>query len=157
MDGFMLSAFADEISSELKIQMDVLDKYNIKYIEMENVNGVNVVSHSISSIKEIKQQLDGRGFRISAGRSSPIGKIKITDRFEPHLDLFRHTLEIADILETKYVRMFSFYIPTGEHPDDYFDEIMERWHAFKETAKNTNIVLLHENEKNIYGVLLKDV
>jgi sugar phosphate isomerase/epimerase len=150
MSRFILSAFADEINPNLKIQMDVLDRYGIKHIEMRGVNGKNLVEYSLDEVKEIKKQLDDRGFKVSAV-GSPIGKIMITDDFAPHLDLFKHTLEIAKILEAGYIRMFSFFIPQGQNPDTYRDEVMGRWAEFIRAAQGTGLVLLHENEKDIYG------
>ena len=150
MSRFILSAFADEIDPGLDVQMDVLEQHGISYIEMRGVNGKNITQHSPEEVKGIKKQLDKRGFRISAV-GSPIGKINITDDFGPHLELFRHTLEIAKILETRYIRMFSFYIPEGEKPETYRDEVMDRWRRFLDAAEGTGITLLHENEKGIYG------
>lgn len=150
MSNFILSAFADEIDPDLKVQMDVLDDHDIKHIEMRGVNGKNLVEHSLEEVREIKRQLDERGFKISA-IGSPIGKISITDDFGPHLELFKHTLEIAQILDTDYIRMFSFYIPEGEMAEDYRDEVLRRWKEFINAAKGTGIILLHENEKGIYG------
>ena len=126
--------------------MDVLEQHGIKYIEMRGVNGKNLVQHSLDDVKEIKRQLDNRGFKISAV-GSPIGKIKITDDFQPHLDLFKHTLEIANILETNYIRMFSFFMPRGENPDVYRDEVMKRWYQFIKAAEGFSVVLLHETKK----------
>ncbi len=150
MGKFIFSAFADEIDPMLSVQMDELDRYGIKYIEMRGVNGKNLVQHSLEEVKEIKKQLDERGFKVSAV-GSPIGKIKITDDFGPHLDLFRHTVEIAKILETKYIRMFSFFIPEGEDPAKYRDEVLERWQKFIEASEGSGLILVHENEKDIYG------
>lgn len=150
MDNFILSAFADEIDMDLKTQMDVLEQHGIKYIEMRGVNGKNIAEVTISEAEEIKKQLDRRGFKLSA-LGSPIGKIKITDDFEPHLQTFKHLLELAKILNTKYIRMFSFFIPKGEDANRYKNEVVRRWKAFLEAAKNYDIILLHENEKNIYG------
>ncbi len=150
MSRFVLSAFADEIDQDLKVQMDTLEKNDIKHIEIRGVNGKGVVTYSLDEVREIKRELDKRGFKISAV-GSPIGKIGIRDDFKPHLELFRHTLDIADILQTRYIRMFSFYIPKGQSPDNYRDEVMERWSEFVKAAKGRGIVLLHENEKNIYG------
>lgn len=150
MSKFILSAFADEIDPMLTTQMDVLDKHDISFIEMRGVNGKNLVQHSLEEVKEIKKQLDMRGFKISAV-ASPIGKIKITDEFAPHLELFRHTIEIAKILETKYIRMFSFFIPEGMNAHVYRDEVMKRWSQFIKAAKGAGLTLLHENEKEIYG------
>jgi sugar phosphate isomerase/epimerase len=147
---FTLSAFADEIDPNLKVQMDVLDQHGIKFIEMRGVNGQNLTSCTLEQAKEIKKQLDDRGFRLSAV-GSPVGKIKITDDFAPHLELFKHTLEIAGIMETNYIRMFSFFMPKGEDPANYRDEVLERWGAFVQAAEGSGITLLHENEKDIYG------
>lgn len=150
MSKFILSAFADEIDSDLKTQMDVLDQHGIKHIEMRGVNGKTLVYYSLEEVREIKRQLDERGFKLSA-IGSPIGKINITDDFAPHLELFKHTLEIAKIMECKYIRMFSFFIPNGEDPAKYRDEVINRWRQFIKAAEDTGIILLHENEKDIYG------
>ncbi len=150
MAKFILSAFADEIDADLKTQMNVLDEHGIQYIEMRGVNGKNLTQYSLEEVHTIKKQLDARGFKLSSV-GSPIGKIKITDDFAPHLELFKHTLEIARIMETQYIRMFSFFIPEGEFPAQYRDEVMNRWRQFIEVAKGSGITLLHENEKEIYG------
>ena len=150
MGRFVLSAFADEIADDLKTQMDVLDEHGIKYIEIRGVNGKNITDHSLDEARAIKRQLDARGFKISAV-GSPIGKIKITDDFAPHLELFKHTIRIARILETKYVRMFSFYMPEKEEHSKYRNEVLKRWKEFIAEAEGWGLTLLHENEKDIYG------
>lgn len=150
MSKFILSAFADEIDSDLSTQMDVLAQHGINHIEMRGVNGKTIVYYSLDEVREFKRQLDERGFKLSA-LGSPIGKINITDDFEPHLELFKHTLEIAKIMECKYIRMFSFFMPKGENTEKYRDEVIGRWRQFIKTAEGTGIILLHENEKDIYG------
>ncbi len=150
MAEFIISAFADEIDADLKTQMDVLDQHGIKHIEMRGVNGKNLTQYTLEEVKEIKKQLDARGFKISAV-GSPIGKIKITDDFAPHLELFKHTIEIAKILETQYIRMFSFFMPEGDDPAIYRDEVIRRWKEFIRVAEGSGLILLHENEKEIYG------
>lgn len=150
MSNFVLSAFADEIDMDLKTQMDILEKHDIHYIEMRGVNGKCIVEYSLEEVKEIKKSLDKRGFKISS-IGSPIGKILITEDFGPHFQLFKHTLNIAKILDSKYIRMFSFFIPPHESPEKYRAEVMHRWNEFVKAAKDYEIVLLHENEKDIYG------
>lgn len=130
--------------------MDVLEQNGINYIEMRGVNGKNIVQYSASEAKNVKKQLDERGFRISA-IGSPFGKIGIEDDFAPHLELFRHTLELAKILETEYIRLFSFYPTKGGNTADYRDQVMDRFSQFIQAAQGTGITLLHENEKDIYG------
>lgn len=150
MSQFILSAFADEISPWLEQQMDVLDKFSIRYIEMRGVNNRPLVEHSLDEVRQIKQRLDERGFKISSV-GSPIGKILITDDFEPHLALFKHTLEIAKLLQAPFIRMFSFFIAEGDNADNYHDEVVRRWQQFIRAAEPYDVVLLHENEKDIYG------
>lgn len=150
MSRFILSAFGDEISPNLTTQMDVLEQNDIMYIEMRGVNGRSIVQYTAREARDIKKQLDARGFRISA-IGSPFGKIGIEDDFVPHLEMFRHTLELADILDTRYIRVFSFYPPTGADPADHRSQVMDRFSQFIQAASGTGITLLHENEKDIYG------
>lgn len=150
MSRFIISAFGDEISPNLTTQMDILEQNGIRYIEMRGVNGKNIVQYSAAEARDVKKQLDERGFRISA-IGSPFGKIGIEDDFGPHLELFRHTLELAKILETEYIRLFSFYPPKDADPAEYRDKVMDRFSQFIEAAAGTGITLLHENEKDIYG------
>ena len=145
-----ISGFADEICASLDGQIEVIKKLGISQIEMRGVNGRPLVEHSLEEVKAIKEQLDREGITISAV-GSPLGKISITDPFEPHYELFQKTVEIAKILNTKYIRMFSFYIPKGEEAEAYEEAVFERLGAFVEYAKAHDIVLLHENEKGIYG------
>ncbi|WNR43484.1 sugar phosphate isomerase/epimerase family protein [Paenibacillus roseipurpureus] len=150
MGQFQLSAFSDEIGGDLEFQMDVLEQYGIKHIEMRGVNGKGLVQNTREEVLGIKRQLADRGFKLSSV-GSPIGKIKITDDFEPHLELFRYTLEIAEILEAPYIRLFSFFIPEGENPAIYRDEVLRRMSTLVKEAEGTGVTLLHENEAKIYG------
>lgn len=151
MAQFYLSAFADEIDEQLSKQMEVLSQHQIKHIEMRGVNGKNVTELTLAEAKDVRKQLDDNGFSLSAV-GSPIGKIEITDAFAPHLEVYRHTLDLAGILGTDQIRMFSFYMPK-EAGDlaPYRNEVMDRMGQFAELAKSHNITLLHENEKGIYG------
>ncbi|MDI9483297.1 MAG: TIM barrel protein [Bacillota bacterium] len=150
MVKFVLSGFSDEIDKDLNIQISELKRNNINHMEIRGVYGKGIVEYTINEVKEIKKLLDSEGISVSSV-GSPIGKISITDRFKAHLDLFKHTLEIAGILSSNYIRLFSFYIPEGGNPADFRDEVLERFNSFTEAAKGTGIILAHENEKGIYG------
>lgn len=150
MSKFIISAFADEIDQDLSVQMNILAGHNINHIEVRGLNGKNISSYTVGEIKEIKRQLDSSNFKISA-IGSPIGKIKITDDMEPELEKFKNILETARILETDYIRIFSFFVPQDEAAAIYKDEVLSRFTKYIEIAKGSGITLLHENEKNIYG------
>lgn len=150
MNPFIVSAFADEIDPQLSVQMDVLENLGISHIEMRGVDGTNIADLTLEQGKGIKKRLDAKGFHVSA-LGSPIGKISITEPFEAHMSKFCHVLDLAEILQTKYIRLFSFFIPEGQDPDCFREAVLERMQAFIQEAEKRKIVLLHENEKDIYG------
>ncbi|MFT4006029.1 MAG: TIM barrel protein, partial [Lacrimispora sp.] len=145
-DGIHLSGFADEIDMDLGKQIEVLKKLNMQYVEMRGVNGKGLVEYSMDEVKEIKRQLDGSGIRLSSV-GSPIGKIQITDDFAPHMELYKHTVEIAHEMETPYIRMFSFFMPKDESYEPYRGKVMEQLGQLADYAKANKVILLHENEK----------
>ncbi len=149
-----ISGFADEIDKDVDKQIALLKKLGISYVEFRSGDGKGVADYTEEEAKALKQKFDANGISISA-IGSPIGKISITDPFEPHLEKLRHVIKLAKIWETKYIRMFSFFIPNGENADDYREEVMRRMEAMVACAKEEDVVLLHENEKDIYGDLAK--
>ena len=57
MAQFIISAFADEIAQDLQTQMDVLEEYGVRYIEMRGVNGKGLVTYPLDEVREIKSGL----------------------------------------------------------------------------------------------------
>ena len=147
---FTLSAFADEVSSDFTEQMDILEAEGVKHIEMRGILGKNVIELTDDEAKSVKKMMDDRGFALSAV-GSPIGKIKISDDFDEHLDKFKRTVELAEALDAPYIRLFSYFIPEDDDPAKYRDEVMRRMRAKVDAAKDSKVILLHENERHIYG------
>ena len=144
-----ISGFADEIAQELDVQIEAVSRLGIQYIEMRGVDGNNLIYHPDAKVKEIKQKLEDAGIKLSA-LGSPLGKIGIEDPFEPHFEEFKRACEIAHRMDTKNIRMFSFYIPEGKEKE-YKGKVFDRLGRFADYAGRNDIVLLHENEKGIYG------
>jgi sugar phosphate isomerase/epimerase len=145
-----LTGFADEISPDLDEQLDTLAAEQMRYLELRGVWGKNVLKLSDDELRQVKATLDDRGVKVSS-IGSPIGKIKIGDDFAPHLEEFRRTLYCARALEAPFIRIFSFFIPQGDDPAKYRDEVIARLGAIAKEAEGHNVTLLHENEKEIYG------
>lgn len=143
-------AFADEASAMMDGQISAMKRNGLQGLEIRGVDGVFVSDISLEKAKEVKAKLDDAGL-ITWSVGSPIGKIFINEDFQTHLDKLKHTLEIANILQTKYLRMFSFFMPENEDPDAYRNAVMDRLGAMAEVAAPTGIALCHENEKGIYG------
>jgi len=148
--GFTLTGFADEIDSDLETQLSVLESLDIEHIEVRSVGAQNVLDLDDDEIESVKAELDSRGFTVSS-IGSPIGKVDVTDPFEPHLERFERAMDVAERFETKYIRLFSYYIPEGEDPADYRDEVLRRMRRKAELAEERGLVLLNENEKDLYG------
>lgn len=150
MKQFQLAAFADEAGSLLSEQITAMRRHDIPYLEIRGVDGQSIAALSCDKAREVRKKLDDAGIMVwSLG--SPYGKIDIREAFAPHLDAFRHGLELADILGAGHIRLFSFYIPAGERPAAFRDDVMERLSRFVDAAAGSGITLCHENEKGIYG------
>src|SRR5437868_10474734 len=122
---YRLSAFGDEISSDIQIQLDVLLDNGIQYCALRGANNKNVMDLEDFQIKLIKQQFNNRGVHFSCV-GSPVGKIKITDPFEPELQRLKRASVIAKAIEARAVRIFSFFMPPGEDPSKYKKEVLAR-------------------------------
>ena len=145
-----LTGFADEISPELEVQLETLAQESMGYMELRSVWNTNVLDLSDDELDRVKSATAQRGIRISS-IGSPIGKVPVTEPFKPHLERFRRALRAADMMEAPYVRVFSFFIPEGQEPGHYREEVIDRMGIMAGEAKASGITLLHENEKEIYG------
>lgn len=150
MAKYILSAFADEVTSVFEDQLKYVNKQGIGYIELRNLDGTNVSSLTIEDAKKYKALMDKYGVKASA-IGSPVGKIDITADQTEHFELFMHTLDLADIFETKNIRMFSYFYPEGTDCHDYRDAIMANLEKMLVEAEKRGINLCHENEARIYG------
>ena len=146
-----LSGFADEIDDNFENQLKGLTDNGIKYIEVRGVNGKNISALNQEELNAAKKLLEQYKIQVSA-IGSPIGKVKITDDFNEHLRVFDNVINSALTLETKYIRIFSFFIPEGrENYAKYRDEVMFRLGVLLDRATKNNLILCHENERHIYG------
>lgn len=150
MEHIILSGFSDEIAPELDLQLAAIREWGLSHIELRAADGVNVSDFSTEKGKEVKNKLAGAGVSVSS-IGSPIGKIGVEEDFAPHLEKLKRTLEIQKELGAPYLRMFSFYIPQGRAPEDFREEVLDRMGRMVEEAAAWDSVLLHENEKGIYG------
>lgn len=145
-----LSGFSDEISPDLEEQCRLIRELGLRHIELRSAWNINVLDLDDSQLERARATLDRHGIRVSS-IGSPIGKIGIEDEFEPHLARSRHAVDVAHRFEAEYIRVFSFFIPEGGDPDDHRDEVLRRMRALAEVAESGRVILLHENEKGIFG------
>lgn len=150
MGRCIMSAFADEYSRDFDTQIKALLENEIGYIEPRFVGAKGIADITADEAREVKRKLDAAGIK-SASVGSPLGKIKLSDDFAGHLEICRRIYETANILDTKNVRMFSFYPAEGKNILDCREEVIDRLGQMIELADSFGLTLCHENEGAIYG------
>jgi sugar phosphate isomerase/epimerase len=145
-----ISAFADEISQNPVEQMDVLAAHGIRHIEFRAIHGTNVLDLSDSQHTEFRSLLRSRGFGLSA-IGSPIGKVRINESFDEHLQRFDRAMFLADFYGAPRIRIFSFYMPPGDDPSSHRAAVIDKMAELTERAASRGIQLVLENEKGIFG------
>ena len=152
MAHFIYSAFCDE-SGETSIggQMAACKLNGITHMELRGFGKtLNINNLSVEQAEEMKAEIDREGMKV-ASIGSGYGKINIKEDFAPHFENFKNTVEVAKILEAKYIRIFSFYFSEEDSHEKYRDEVIRRVKVMTDYAVDNGLICCHENEKGIYG------
>lgn len=151
MDLFTLSAFGDEITDDLAAQLAVLGSEEVRFLELRGAWGRNVLDFSPDDLQRAATMLREQGFGVSAV-GSPIGKSTLDRPREFELERLERAIAAADALGTRMIRVFSFYVGHDQVAAQR-EEILERMGMLTRRAEQAGVVLVHENEKEIYGDL----
>lgn len=147
---WQLSGFGDEIHDDPVVQLAVLDALGARHIEVRSAWGTNIVDLDAPRLSELKRLIDTAGFGVSA-IASPIGKVDVTLPVEHEVERLGAAIAAAHSLGARYVRIFSFYRADGIPAEAIRDDVMVRMRALADLAEREHVVLLHENEKEIFG------
>ena len=150
MRSLKISAFADEYADSFEEQLTALNEFEIENIEIRFLNGKNISVLKRNEVTEAKKKLDAFGINVSA-IGSPIGKIQLDGDTNDHLETAKRIFESANIFDTRYIRVFSFYAPNGKDIADMKSEVLYYLEKFVVLAREYGITLCHENEAKIYG------
>ena len=94
MGKIILSAFADEYSSDFTEQLEGMRTFGIDYVEIRGVDGKNVSALTKDEVKTVKAKLDHHGMSASA-IGSPIGKIQLDGDVDAHLDMAKRSKDFS--------------------------------------------------------------
>lgn len=147
---WQLSGFGDEIDPDPAVQAAVLLALGASHIEVRSAWGTNVSELEPEQLARLRGILDAKGLRVSAV-ASPIGKVDVSLPAEHELGRLRRIITAAKVLDTRYIRIFSFYRSAARSADDIRADVMIRLRALTRLAEESGVVLLHENEKGIFG------
>lgn len=152
-EKIMISGFADEISSDFDKQLETVTSLGMNYISLRSADGKGIADYTAEEVEEkLLPRLVKAGVKVSS-LGSPIGKVGVDDEegFEKQLAQLDMLCRICKVLDCKYIRMFSFYIPEGKNPEDYRETVITKLEKFRQVARKHEVTLIHENEKDIYG------
>ena len=155
MAKFVFSAFADEAGASLDEQISALKDNGIHYIEPRNIDNKCIVDFTDEELLAIKARLDENGIKVGS-LGSPIGKYPITADFDAYIPKVKRAIEVAKLLGTNYIRMFSFFVEQNEL-EQHRDEVIRRLREMVKIAEAEGVVLCHENESKIYGQMPAEV
>ena len=153
MENIYISGFADEISVDFDEQLATVKKLGMSYISLRSADKKGIADYTPDEVKQkLLPRLEAAGIGVSS-LGSPIGKVGIEDEagFQKQLQQLENLCWTAKLLNCRYIRMFSFYMPEGKDPADYRGAVIEKLRQFSAIAEKHGIVLIHENEKDIYG------
>ncbi|MDG6104913.1 sugar phosphate isomerase/epimerase [Dactylosporangium aurantiacum] len=150
MVEWVLSGFGDEIDEDPRIQLAVLRALGASHVEVRSAWGVNVADFDAELTTRLAALLATHDMAVSAV-ASPIGKSGVYDDPDAELARLRAVITLAQRLRSRYVRIFSFYRPPGIDVAATRDTVLRRLRAFADLAERERVVLVHENEKDIYG------
>ena len=147
---FTLSAFGDEIDDDVEEQLRVLNELDIGYLELRSAWGTNVLELSDDEVRLLIELCDAHSVRVSC-IGSPIGKSPIDRPIEKVVDDLRRILDIAKMIGTDRVRVFSFYPEVGGRQAERVEESISRLGMMAEVAGERDVVLMLENEGGLVG------
>jgi sugar phosphate isomerase/epimerase len=147
---WLLSGFGDEIDPDPAIQVAVLQALGAHHIEVRSAWETNVVDLDDDQLDALATLLIDRGMAVSA-IASPVGKVDISLPVEAEVTRLGRAIVAAHALDTRYIRIFSFYSEQGFGDPATRDAVLDRMRALADLAKREGVILLHENEKEIYG------
>ncbi len=148
---YRISGFSDEIAADAEEQFRVLNKLGISCFEARGIGEKNISALTDEEALALKELMARYGIEASS-IGSPVGKVKLEEAFEPHFEMFRRVVRIAEILGSRYIRIFSFYHDGGENwTNEERAEVLRRLREMIQYAAGHDVILLHENEKDIYG------
>ena len=148
-----LSAFADEIDPDLDEQIRVCRETGVTHLELRSVDKVNVLDLTEAARRTIRQKLADADMGVAA-IGSPVGKVAIDGPWAEHFDRFKVAADAAAFFDTPFIRLFSYYPPGGEGKGPVGpmrDEVIDRFRQKVEYLQGSPTVMVHENEKGIYG------
>lgn len=152
-ENILISGFADEICDDFRGQLETVTALGMHHISLRSADKKGIADYTVEEAKEkLLPLLEEFGVKISS-IGSPIGKVGVEDEegFARQLAQLETMCQLCKLFDCNYIRMFSFFIPQGKDPASYRDVVLAKLQKFIALAEKYDVILIHENEKDIYG------
>jgi sugar phosphate isomerase/epimerase len=142
-----LSILTDEVSQDLDAVLRFARDFSLEGIEVRSLFGKAFRDLSQSEIAEIATKCRDAGIGVS-GCASPVFKCDLDDQaaIDEHLDLFRRSLEAAQMLGSDLVRVFTFIRRSHPATSDELRRAAEVFPRLLEAAQGSGVRIGIENE-----------
>ncbi len=147
---FTLSAFGDEIDDDIATQLKVLNDLDIGFLELRSAWGTNVLALSDAQVSRLNELCKAHSVQVSC-IGSPIGKSPIDEPIEKVEDDLNRIIDIAKMVGTAKVRVFSFYPEVDGTQAQRVEQSISRLRVLAEVASKRGAILLLENEGGLVG------
>ena len=147
---FTLSAFGDEVAEDIDEQLRVLNELEIRFLELRSAWGTNVLELSNEQVDQLVERCKAHSIKVSC-IGSPIGKSPIDEPIEKVVDDLERITDIAKMVGTDRVRVFSFYPESDGLQAERVEESIARLCLMAEVAAERKVKLLLENEGGLVG------
>lgn len=150
---FPIAALTDEIAPDLEAALSTMVAAGVTAAELRTVFGKNILELTDAEAGTAAAALRAAGLAVS-GIASPIGKSALG---RPHAEeeaRLERALELAALLRTDRMRIFSFYPEEGTAAASLpalGPEVVRRLAAFARRAELAGVTLLLENEVGLWG------
>ena len=155
---------SDEISQEFEYAIKTIRELGAGYVELRTMWGKNLVELSPTELKKARALIENNDMKVCL-IASPVFKCHLGEKrinstrkdaspiekksYSEHLEILEHSLELARMFNSPFVRTFSFW-KEGSLTDEILQEIVQRFEEPVRKAEKENIILALENEYNCY-------
>ncbi len=142
---FRMAVISDEVSQDPRRIVAFAKEFGLSAIEIRSLWDGPPQALTRDRIRELKSILDDGGLKTCA-IASPFLKCDFGDsgQFQAHLEILRKCLELADALETDFIRGFTFW--RKEDLARKIAPLVDRFQAVLPILEGTGKYLLIENE-----------
>jgi L-ribulose-5-phosphate 3-epimerase len=138
-----LSVITDEIDARLRPALDICEELGIRAVELRTVDAVSIVDHTPEVLRAIRQELNGRGFRVCA-IASPFLKCDRGDDPLVQERVHERALEAAAVMSAPIVRAFAYWRESD--PSAALPELGSALSRAAARASDVGVTLALENE-----------